>query len=215
VIDESSLALNFTNEVGFGGRVRFLKNIAGLWLLQECRRAWALDGMEYGYDELTHLAASAEPFQTVIPPDAFLRPGGMPAQIEAWCRANGQVPPDTPGAFARTIFESLALRYRQVFESLEAVTGRINIVHIVGGGSRNRLLNQFVSDATGRLVVAGPSEATAAGNVIGQAIGSGVLGSLEEGRAVVRRSLPLSLYEPMPSAGWDEAYARFLRLAGN
>jgi rhamnulokinase len=212
VINEGSLALNFTNEIGFGGRVRFLKNIAGLWLLQECRRAWALEGVEHGYDELTRLAASAEPFQTVINPDAFLHPGGMPSQIAAWCRSTGQSPPDTPGAFARAIFEGLALRYRQVLESLEAVTSPVNIIHIVGGGSRNRLLNQFVADATQRLVVAGPSEATAAGNVLVQAIGSGVLASLEEGRAVVRRSLPLSLYEPARSAGWDEAYARFSEL---
>ncbi len=196
-----------------GGSVRFLKNIAGLWLLQECRRAWALEGTEYSYDELARLAASAPPFKTVISPDAFLYPGQMPAQIAAWCRSKGQAVPENPGEFARTILEGLALRYRQVLESLESVVARqIKVIHIVGGGSRNRVLNQFVADATGRLVVAGPSEATAAGNVIGQAIGSGVFTGLEEARSVVRRSMSLSLVEPASGAGWDEAYQRFLKL---
>jgi rhamnulokinase len=213
VIDERSLALNFTNEVGVGGRIRFLKNIAGLWLLQECRRAWALDGTEYTYDELAGMTSACAPFKAVISPDEFLHAGGMPGRIAAWCASTGQIAPATPGEFARVILESLALRYRQVLESLEvAVSRKINVIHIVGGGSRNRVLNQFVADATGRIVVAGPSEATAAGNVLVQAIGSGVIANLEEARAVVRRSLPLSLYEPKPSAGWDEAYDRFLRL---
>jgi len=213
VVNSHSLALNFTNEIGVGGSVRFLKNIAGLWLLQECRRAWALDGTEYSYDELARLATSAPSFKTVISPDAFLYPGHMPAQIAAWCRSKGQAVPENPGEFARTILESLALRYRQVLESLESVVARrIKVVHIVGGGSRNRVLNQFVADATGRLVVAGPSEATAAGNVIGQAIGSGVFTGLKEARSVVRRSMSLSLVEPASGAGWDEASQRFLKL---
>ena len=131
VINQRSLALNFTNEIGFGGTVRFLKNIAGLWLLQECRRAWALEGSEFNYDELARLAASSEPFKAVISPDAFLYPGAMPAQIAAWCGSKGQVPPQTPGEFRRTILESLALRYRQVLESLEsAVSRRIALIHI-------------------------------------------------------------------------------------
>jgi len=213
VINERSLALNFTNEIGFGGTVRFLKNIAGLWLLQECRRAWALEGNEFGYDDLARLAASSQPFKAIISPDAFLYPGAMPAQIAAWCGSRGQVAPETPGEFTRTILESLALRYRQVLESLEsAISRQIGPIHIVGGGSRNRLLNQLVADATQRLVVAGPSEATAAGNVMVQAIGSGVIADLKEARAVVRRSLPLSLYEPQPSGGWDDAYSRFSNL---
>ena len=213
VIGERSLALNFTNEIGVGGRTRFLKNIAGLWLLQECRRAWALEGAEYTYDELASMASASSPFKAIIHPDAFLHAGGMPGRIAAWCASKGQTAPATPGEFARAILESLALRYRQVLESLElAVSRKIKVVHIVGGGSRNRVLNQFVADATGRLVVAGPSEATAAGNLLVQAIGSGVIADLAEARAVVRRSLPLSLYEPQPSAGWDEAYDKFCRL---
>lgn len=213
VINGQSLALNFTNEVGYGGRIRFLKNIAGLWLLQECRRAWAQEGTDYSYDDLARMAAEAAPFKSVLHPDVFLHPGGMPERIASWCRSHGGSAPETPGEFARTIFESLALRYRQVLESLESVTGRkLKVIHIVGGGSRNRVLNQFVADATGRIVVAGPAEATAAGNVLVQAIGAGVLRDLEEARAVVRRSLPLSLYEPKPSEAWERAYERFLKL---
>ena len=120
----ASLALNFTNEIGVGGRIRFLKNIAGLWLLQECRRAWALEGTEYTYDELARLASACAPFKAIIDPDAFLHAGGMPGRIAAWCGSTGQTAPDTPGEFARAILESLALRYRQVLESLElAVSG--------------------------------------------------------------------------------------------
>ncbi|MCL6544339.1 MAG: rhamnulokinase [Bryobacteraceae bacterium] len=213
IINERSLALNFTNEIGFGGRIRFLKNIAGLWLLQECRRAWAQEGTEYSYDDLTKMASEAAPFKALLHPDAFLHPGGMPERIASWCRSRGGSVPETPGEFARTIFESLALRYRQVLESLESVTGRrLKVVHIVGGGSRNRVLNQFVADATGRIVVAGPAEATAAGNLLVQAIGAGMLKDLAEARAVIRRSLPLSLYEPKPSEAWEKAYERFLKL---
>jgi rhamnulokinase len=213
VINERSLALNFTNEIGFGGRIRFLKNIAGLWLLQECRRAWAQEGTDYSYDDLTKMASEAAPFKAILHPDAFLHPGGMPERIASWCRSHGGSAPETPGEFARTIFESLALRYRQVLESLESVTGRrLKVIHIVGGGSRNRVLNQFVADATGRIVVAGPAEATAAGNVLVQAIGAGLLKDLAEARAVVRCSLPLSLYEPRPSEAWEQAYERFLKL---
>jgi rhamnulokinase len=213
VVNERSLALNVTNEIGFGGSIRFLKNIAGLWLLQECRRAWAIEGAEYSYEELARLAAIAAPFKTIIHPDAFLHPDQMPAKIAAYCRSNGENPPETPGEFARTILESLALRYRQVLEALESSAGRkIKVIHIVGGGSRNQVLNQFVADATRRLVVAGPSEGTAAGNVLVQAIGSGALAGLKEARSVLRNSADLKLIEPKPGGAWDEAYARFCKL---
>ena len=213
VVNEKSLAWNLTNEIGYGGSVRLLKNIAGLWLLQECRRAWAVDGGDYSYEELAHLAAEATPFKAVIHPDAFLHPGQLPSKIAAYCRANGQAAPETPGEFARTILESLALRYRQVLEGLESVSGRtIKVVHIVGGGSRNMVLNQFVADATQRIVVAGPAEGTAAGNVMVQAIGSGVFASLKQARSVLRNSTDLKLIEPVPGGAWDEAYARFCKL---
>jgi rhamnulokinase len=213
VVNEKSLAWNLTNEIGYGGSVRLLKNIAGLWLLQECRRAWAVDGGDYSYEELARLAGEAAPFKAVIHPDAFLHPGQLPSKIAAYCRANGQAAPQTPGEFARTILESLALRYRQVLEGLESVSGRtIKVVHIVGGGSRNMVLNQFVADATRRLVVAGPAEGTAAGNVMVQAIGSGVFAGLKEARSVLRNSTDLKLIEPAPGGAWDEAYARFCKL---
>jgi len=189
------LAENLTNEIGTAGKVRFLKNIAGLWLLQECRRAWALEGAEYSYEELVRLAGEAGPARTRIDVDAFLEPGGMPHKIVEHCRARGLAPPETPGEFTRTILESLAERYRQVLEKLEGLAGRrFDVIHIVGGGSRNTLLNQLVADATGRTVIAGPSEATAIGNVLIQAIGAGELGGLEEARGVVRASFGVEVY---------------------
>jgi rhamnulokinase len=207
VINEQSLRLNYTNEVGVGGKIRLLKNIAGLWLLQECRRAWGLEGITYTYDELTRMAAEARPFSALIDPDAFLEPGEMPGKIAAHCRARSQEPPATHGEYARAILESLAIRYRHVLEDLETISGRrIEIVHIVGGGSRNRVLNQFVADCTGRTVIAGPGEATAIGNILVQAMGAGELSGLDEIRAVVRSSFAPETFEPAPSAEWDEAY---------
>jgi rhamnulokinase len=166
-----------------------------LWLLQECRRAWALEGAEYTYEELVRLAGEAGPARALIDVDAFLEPGGMPGKIAEHCRARGQSPPETPGEYTRTILESLAERYRQVLESLEALAGRrFDVIHIVGGGSRNALLNQLAAEATGRTVIAGPSEATAIGNVLIQAIGAGELAGLEEAREVVRRSFGVEAY---------------------
>ncbi|MGA2133929.1 MAG: rhamnulokinase family protein [Bryobacteraceae bacterium] len=195
IINEQSLAQNLTNEIGAAGKIRFLKNIAGLWLLQECRRAWALEGRDYTYDDLVRLAAGAPSHRASIDPDAFLEPGDMPRKIAAHCRAAGQTPPETPAEFTRTILESLARRYAEVLASLESLCGRrFDVIHIVGGGSRNALLNQFVADATGRTVIAGPSEATAIGNVLIQAIGAGELCGLAEARALVRESFPVETY---------------------
>lgn len=210
VINEQSLAINMTNEVGAEGRIRLLRNIAGLWVLQESRRAWAREGREFTYAELAQLASAAKPFTAIINPDHFLDPGDMPARIAEYCRQTGQTVPETPGEYARTILESLALRYRQVLEMLESLLGRsLDTIHIVGGGSRNELLNQLVADATGRTVVAGPSEATAAGNILVQAIGSGLLSGLDEARAVIRRSFPVSVFRPSSGDNWDRAYATF------
>jgi rhamnulokinase len=209
VINPQSLAANYTNEVGVAGKIRLLKNIAGLWLLQECRRAWAAEGVEYSYEQLAKMAGEARAFTGTIDPDAFLEPGDMPDKIAAHCKANGCGVPATRGEFARAILESLALRYRAVLEDLEALSGRkIEVIHIVGGGSRNALLNQFVADCTGRRVIAGPTEATAIGNVLVQAMGAGELNGLDEVRAVVRRSFELTAFEPRPSADWDRAYGR-------
>jgi rhamnulokinase len=210
VIGAESLALNFTNEVGAGGKIRLLKNIAGLWLLQECRRAWALEGSEYTYEQLTHMAAEARPFAAALDPDAFLDPGEMPRKIAAHCRDHSQQPPTSHAEFARTILESLALRYRHVLESLETLSNRkIEVIHIVGGGSRNALLNQFVADCTGRRVIAGPTEATAIGNILVQAMGAGELTDLDAARTVVRASFPPIAVDPHPSPEWDRAYDRY------
>jgi rhamnulokinase len=216
VINARTLELNYTNEVGVDGKIRFLKNIAGLWLVQECRRAWALEGQEYNYTELTAMAAKAEPFAAVIDPDAFLEPGSMPERIAAFCARTGQAAPRSHGSFVRTCLESLALRYRQVLESLDEVTGRrIGTIHIVGGGSKNRLLNQFVAEATGRPVVAGPGEATAIGNLLVQAIGAGEIDGLAGLRTVVRNSFELERFEPLSGAPeWDRAYEKYLKIVG-
>jgi rhamnulokinase len=205
IVNEQSLEANITNEVGVAGKIRFLKNIAGLWLVQECRRAWSLEGHEYSYDELTRMAAEARPFVATVDPDAFLEPGDMPRKIAEHCRSTGQPTPATHGEFVRCILESLAHRYREVLEDLERLSGRrIEVIHIVGGGSKNQLLNQLVADCTGRRVVAGPSEATAIGNILVQAMGAKELGGLDEIREVVRRSFAPVTVEPRAvAAGRD------------
>ncbi len=187
VIDDRTLALNFTNEIGAGGKIRLLKNIAGLWLLQECRRAWALEGREYSYRELVELGAAAPSSGTIIDPDGFPEPGHMPERIAKHCRAKGWNTPEQPGGMVRMILESLAASYRKVLDNLETLIGRrINRVHIVGGGSRNELLNQLAANAMERTVIAGPAEATAAGNVLVQAIGAGVVSGVMEAREMVK-----------------------------
>lgn len=213
VINNRLLEMNLTNEMGAGGKVRLLKNIAGLWLLQECRRAWALEGAEFTYDDLARQAAAAKPFISILDPDAFLEPGDMPGRIAEYCKSTRQRPPASSAEISRMILESLALRYRQVLEMIESLLNRrFAVIHIVGGGSQNQVLNQFVADATGRLVIAGPGEATAIGNVLIQAIGSGALSGLDEARAVVRRSFPTRVIEPAPKADWNGAYRKFCKL---
>jgi rhamnulokinase len=213
IITPASLAGNVTNEGGVAGTFRFLKNVAGLWLVQECRRAWARQGEEYSYDELTRMAEAAPPFAAFIDPDdpSFLNPPDMPNAIAAYCLRGGQTPPQERGSIVRCVLESLALKCRWVLERIEEMRGRpMRVIHIVGGGSRSRALCQFTADASGRPVVAGPAEATATGNILVQALALGHLSSLEEARALVRRSFELPTYEPRHSTAWDEAYARFL-----
>jgi rhamnulokinase len=216
-IDPRSLAFNITNEGGVGGTFRLLKNIMGLWLAQECRRAWADRGEGHSYDDLMHLAEQAPAFVSLIDANdpRWLSPGAMPGRIQTYCRVSRQPVPETKGAIIRCVLESLALDYRWVADRLEGVTGSaLRVIHIIGGGSSNALLNQFTADATGRLVLAGPTEATALGNVLVQAITSGQLASLAEGRALVRRSFPMDEYMPRPSEQWAAAYERYLRLKG-
>jgi len=215
LINEQSFSGNFTNEGGVGDTFRFERDIMGLWLVQECRRAWAAQGRDYDYSELTRLAAAAAPLCSVVDPDCddFLRPGDMVERIRGYCRRTGQSVPESEGAVVRCVLESLALKSRWVLERLEAVLGRrFPAVHIVGGGARNQLLCQFTADATGRPVLAGPAEATAVGNLLVQLIGLGELGSLEEARHVARRSFDLLTYEPGSPAAWDEAYTVLERL---
>lgn len=212
VFSEACRRYNFTNEVGYGGRIRLLKNIIGLWLVQECRRTWAKDGRDYDYAMLTRLAAEAPPFVSLIHPgDArFLAPDGMPERMAAFCRETGQPVPRTPGAYIRCALESLALIYRQTLLQLQEVTGRrMACLHIVGGGSRNALLNQWTADALGIPVVAGPEEATAAGNVLVQALALRHLRSLGAARAVVRDSFPTRVFEPRGGRRWREPIRRF------
>ncbi|HEX8295681.1 MAG TPA: rhamnulokinase family protein [Chthoniobacteraceae bacterium] len=215
LISEEARLHNFTNEAGFGGTTRFLKNIIGLWILQECRRTWALAGQEFNYATLNLQAEQAESFRSLIDPNdaRFLKPDRMPEKIAAYCRETGQPEPETPGQFARCIFESLALLYRRTLEELQQVTGKkINRLHIVGGGSQSTLLNQFAASAIGRPVLAGPLEATAAGNVLIQAIALGHLESLSALRGVVRDSFTIAEYAPQESAEWELAYGRFEKL---
>jgi rhamnulokinase len=213
VIREEALADNFTNEGGVGGTFRLLKNVMGLWLLQECRRTWAAQGQQWDYEALVRLAEAAPPLRSLIDPDdpRFLPPGEMPARIQAFCQETGQPIPEEPAEIVRCILESLALKYRWVIERLEALLARpIPLIHVVGGGSRNALLCQWTADAAGRPVLAGPAEATALGNLIVQAMALGHLSNLEEARAVIRRSFAPLLYEPRASSTWEEAYQRFV-----
>jgi rhamnulokinase len=204
--------LNFTNEGGVAGTTRLLKNIGGLWLLQACRRSWARDGQEIGYDALLAAARDAQAFQSLVDPDypGFFQPEDMVTAISQYCVQTGQPVPGRPAAFARAILESLAFKYRVVLESLEEVAGvRFEEIRIVGGGSRNRLLNQFTADATGRSVVAGPVEATALGNIAMQMLATGAAGSLADARAIIERSFPVERFTPASRQLWDAHYARF------
>lgn len=217
IVTDQALALNFTNEGGVEGTFRFLKNIMGLWLVQECRRTWAQAGDEISYPEMTQLAENAKPFTALIDPDAdiFLPPGDMPSRIVDYCKRTEQIPPSDVGEILRCALESLALKYRWVLEKLEAVRGRsIDVIHIVGGGAQNQTLCQFTADATRTSVIAGPVEATAVGNIAVQAIACGLIGSISDAREVVHGSFSVVTYEPQNFARWDEAYERFLEITG-
>jgi rhamnulokinase len=197
IINDASLEANFTNEVGVDGTIRFLKNIPGMWVLQECRRAWAKEGREYSYAELMAAAAAALPSRTILDLEQFVSPGNHPQRICEFCKRTGQHAPSDAGETTRVILQSLAARYNDVLNNLEKLTNRkIDVIHIVGGGSQNRLLNQLASNATGRRVIAGPTEATAAGNALTQAMATGDIKSLQELRAVVRKSFALETFEP-------------------
>ncbi len=215
VLSEAARALDVTNEGGVGGTVRLLKNVAGLWLLQESRRQWQHEGRDYGWDELLEVAARAEPFRSFVDPGAetFLSPGDMPGAVRAACRRTGQPEPDGVGATVRCCLESLALKYRSVLEGLEdLLERRLDKIYIVGGGSRNHLLNQFTADACRREVVAGPVEATALGNLLVQTVATGYISDIAAGRRAVAASVTRRRYEPEHGEAWENAYERFQRL---
>jgi rhamnulokinase len=213
IVNARALALNFTNEGGVCDTTRLLKNIAGLWLLQACRRHWQSQGDHMQYDGLVASAADERwSFRSLIDPDnpSFLNPISMPAAIAEYCRGTGQPEPDGPAAFTRAILESLAFKYRVVLESLEELTARrFDEIRVVGGGARNRLLTQWTANATGRTVTAGPMEATALGNIALQMMATGAVGSLAEARAVIERSFPVERFEPFAADRWDAEYRRF------
>lgn len=214
ILSDACRELNFTNEIGHGGTTRLLKNIVGLWIVQECRREWARAGSEFDYATLTRLAEDAPPFASLINPadPRFLGPGEMPEKITAFCRETGQPVPANPGATIRCVLESLALLYRRTLRQIGQLTGKnFTRLHIVGGGSRNGLLNQCAANALQIPVLAGPVEATAAGNILIQAITLGHLPSLAAARTVVKNSFDVAEFRPQDAAAWDAAFARLER----
>jgi len=217
VINDLSRELNFTNEGGVYGTYRLLKNIMGLWILNETRREWERAGRSYTFPELVRLAGEAPAFAAFIDPDddAFLHPGDMPGRIRAYCEKTGQKPPQDAGAFVRCILESLALKYRYVLEMTERLSGqRFESLHMVGGGIQNTLLCQWTADAIGKPVWAGPAEGSAIGNLAVQWIAQGQFSDIWEARKVVRDSFPITAYEPQGREMWQDAYGRFLHVTG-
>lgn len=215
LIDDKSFAYNYTNEGGINGTTRFLKNIMGLWLVQECRREFEKQGRSYDYATLTKMAAASEPFVSLVSAtdNRFLTPGEMPQKIAAFCSSSGQRVPKDDGAYIRCCLDSLALEYRKTMDGLEDVLGRrIDILHIVGGGTQNELLNQLAADATRKTVLAGPVEATAIGNVIVQAMAIGAIRSLDDARRIVKASSQMKTYTPRGDV--EAAYGRYRSLSG-
>lgn len=212
IINEESFRHNFTNEGGMDGTTRFLKNICGMWIIEQCRKEWSRVGKDYSYPQIVEMAEGAEPFVSFINPDdaSFANPKSMLSAINHFCECTGQVVPKDDAQVVRTIFESLALRYREVLEILESMSPfAIDVLHIIGGGSKNRLLNQYTANAIGKRVVAGPSEATAIGNIAMQAIAAGAISSLAEARKCIRESVATEQFLPQDTDVWQAAYERF------
>jgi len=219
VITDEVLAANFTNEVGVCDTIRFLKNLSGLWIMQEIRRNWVEQGYEYTWDEMAEIALLAEPFQFFInPSDAiFLSPGDMPTRIQDVCERTGQKRPQEHGQILRTAYEGLALLYADTYETLEKLTGKkLDVLRIVGGGCQNKTLSQFAADATGRKVITGPIEATAIGNLVMQMLAMGDITSLDEGRKIIRNSFAheSKTYLPQNADDWQVALAKWRSFFG-
>ena len=216
-LSPATLSYNFTNEGGVFDSWRLSKTVVGLWLVQECRRAWQQNGENLTYDTLTHQASAAQPFLAVIDTDdpIFLHPGNMPERICQYCESTGQTVPESRGEILRVILESIALKYRWVIDRLETITrNRLSEIYIIGGGSKNHLLDQFTADATNCTCIAGPVEATATGNILMQSIALGHIGSLAEARAVVRQSFDPEIFKPnsIAHSSWDASYSKLERL---
>ena len=212
IVTPQALKLNFTNEGGVNGTTRLLKNVMGLWILQGCRNCWNSRGQSSDYQELIDLAMGEAAFGHLVDPDdeSFLRAADMPAAIDEFCKKTHQPVPATEGAYVRCVLESLALKYRLVLANLEQVCGKhIEQIRVIGGGSKNRLLNQFTADATGRRVLAGPAEATALGNVAIQILAIGEASSLREVRRIIDRSFPTEVFEPRDTDKWLPHIERF------
>ena len=216
LINDDSRRLNLTNEGGVMGTIRFLKNIMGLWLIQESRRQWRREGNEYSFAQMEAWARECKPLRSLINPDdaSFATPGNMPERVRDYCRRTGQPVPESVGEVVRCIYESLALKYRMTAESIQALMGRsAKVIHVVGGGTKDRFLSQMTADACGIPVAAGPEEATAIGNLMMQLIAMGEVASLKEARQIVSASFELKRYEPcVDRTAWDEAYQRFCAL---
>jgi rhamnulokinase len=212
IVSQEAMRMNFTNEGGVAGTTRLLKNVMGLWMLQACRGTWTAQGRRYSYDELIQAATDAPAFQQLVDPDhqSFLNPADMVDAIGLFCKKSGQRGPDSAGACVRTILESLALKYRAVIRDLENLIGRqIECIHVMGGGSKNHLLNQFTADATGKKVLAGPIEASAIGNLGVQMVATGELASISEMRTMIARSFAIKAFEPENTESWNRHADRF------
>jgi rhamnulokinase len=211
LVSEETLALNFTNEGGVDGTTRFLKNIMGLWLIQECKRKWDNESA-LSWSDIVELSTSAQPFINLIDPDdnTFLNPPDMPEAIREYCRKTAQTIPATKAAIARCIYDSLALKYKYTLEQIEKIIRKpVERIHIIGGGANNRFLCQLTADATGLPVIAGPVEATAIGNILMQARGMGYVESLREMRTIVSESCDMIQYLTSKTHDWQENYFRF------
>ena len=214
IINARSEDTNYSNEGGVGYN-RYQKNIMGMWLIQESKRQWEREGAVLSFNDLEQAARSSEPFASFIDPDyeEFQTPGNMPERIREYCRKTGQKVPETKGEVIRCIAESLAFKYRSTVEGMEEVTGNTyNVINIVGGGIKDKMICQFSANATKRTVSAGPVEATSIGNVIVQAIASGAVKNLQEGREIVRRSFDIAEYTPADSEEWDKAYETWKKI---
>jgi rhamnulokinase len=215
IISDLSYERNFTNEGGIEGTTRFLKNICGMWLYERCRAEWGDVSHLPSHQELQGQAMTVEPFRSLINPDdaAFAAPTSMIQAIQQYCRDTNQPVPETPAEICRCIFDSLALRYRQVFQWLqEFAPFKLETLHIIGGGSLNKYLNQFTANSTGATVLAGPQECTAIGNIMLQAKAARQVKDIWEMRAIIANSVELVKYEPQDKATWDEAYEKFLKI---